>query len=300
MEGNWIFSSDHNDTKNNEYPLFSQIIFKNDIMICMDEFNYSFHSKYQIQYDSITIFFSRNLPLQFHFIKSDSALYFANKKYKKGQYPIKKPLKYDLINLESENQLTSDELVKYISTFHVILNDNVLKFNRDNEFVPLQHIMFNNSSHSEKYLFNLYLNESISTLEDLKSLFGELTKFNVYRINLITKIDVKKQLYHIFTCDTDIWNDEIPPFKIGEKVNPPPLIKEYQNREAYIKGYNPYLIEIKSFADIDKIKNIKKDSNYLISINIKLTIKDYLKIIEKLNKIRTIKNTWIRTELINF
>jgi hypothetical protein len=300
LEGRWKFIPIYGFDNGVNYPFFNQINFNGNNAILMDYFGFTFRGVYEIRKDSISISFKDSLDYSFSFHKYDSILEFDSNKYEKYQSLLKNQLNYNLIDLESNIKISAKELNNYINTFHLLDNSFEPNYYMDNEYLTLNEILKYDSIHFEKGGWNVFLSDEISNLKQLKSFFIDMAKHNALKVNFITKIDISKKMYHIYTCYTDVWNEEIPPIQKKDKINPPPSLIQYENKKAYIKYFDPKLLQLKSERDFEKLNNIEENSNYLISININIPIKKYLKLIHELNNIRKNKKTRIRTELINF
>ncbi len=298
LKGCWRSNPIYNSENEVNYPFFNQINFKGNNAILIDYFGYSFRGSYEISKDSISIYLKDSLNYSFNFHKYDSKLEFDGNTYEKYQSSLKNQLNYSLIDIESDTKLSAKELNSYINTFHLLDKSFKPTYYMYNEYLPLNEIFHYNSIHFEKGGWNVFLSSEISNLKQLKSFFIDMAKHNALKVNFITKVDISNKLYHIYTCYTDVWNEEIPPIKKEDKINPPPSLIQYENKRAYIKYFKPKLLQLKSERDFEKLDNIEINSNYLISINIDIPIKKYFKLIQKLNNIRTNKNTKIRTELI--
>ncbi|AUC14687.1 hypothetical protein BTO06_05820 [Tenacibaculum sp. SZ-18] len=298
LEGSWksnpIYDSEHEEN----YPFFNQINFKGNNAILIDYFGFSLPGTFEIRKDSINIFFKDSLEYNFNFYKCDSILEFDSNTYEKYQSSLKNELNYNLIDLESDIKMSAKELKSYINTFHLLDKSFKPTYYMYNEYLPLNEIFHHNSIHFEKGGWNVFLSDKISNLKLLKSFYIDMAKHNALKVNFITKVDISKKTYDIYTCYADVWNEEIPPIQKEEKINPPPSLIQYENKKAYIKYFKPKLLQLKSERDFEKLDNIEINSNYLISINIDIPIKKYFKLIHKINNIRTNKNIKIRTELI--
>lgn len=300
LEGSWRFNSIYGSENVINSPFLNQINFRGNKVILIDYFGYSFQGIYKIRKDSISISFKDSLEYNFNFHKYDSILEFDSIKYEKYQSPLKNQLNYNLIDLESVIKMSTKELNSYINTFHLLDNSFKPTYYMVDEYLPLNEVLHQYLTDLDKGGWNVFLSSEVSNLKQLKSFFIDMAKHNALKVNFITKADISKKIYHIYTCYTDVWNEEIPPIQNEDKTNPLPSLIQYENKKAYIKYFNPKLLQLRSEGDFEKLNNIEENSNYLISINIDIPIKKYLKLIHKLNNIRTNKNTKIRTELITF
>ncbi|AUC14685.1 hypothetical protein BTO06_05810 [Tenacibaculum sp. SZ-18] len=298
LEGSWKFNPIYNSENGVNYPFFNQIIFKGNNAKLIDYFGYSFQGTYKIKKDTICISFKDSLEYNFNFYKCDSILEFDSNTYEKYQSSLKNELNYNLIDLESDIKMSTKELNSYINTFHLLDNSFKPTYYMVDEYLPLTEILHQYLTDFDKGGWNVFLSSEISNLKQLKSFFIDMAKHNALKVNFITKVDISKKTYDIYTCYADVWNEEIPPIQKEEKINPPPSLIQYENKKAYIKYFKPKLLQLKSERDFEKLDNIEINSNYLISINIDIPIKKYFKLIHKINNIRTNKNIKIRTELI--
>ena len=294
LEGSWYYVN--SDLKE---LLFEKIIFEEDSVKLIDFYGYTFSGDYTINKNLINLTLNDSTTFKLDITYKDSSFQFQNSKYQKKDYLTDYLASYKLININSKIQFKAKDLIDYMSTFHILKKRDRLIYFKDNEAVKLEEAVQKESTHFDKGGWNVYLNENITSLKSLKQFFIEMNKNNALKINFITKIDIKRKLYHVFTCYADVWNDEWYLSESIEKNKIPPLIEQYKNKFTYIKKNKSISIEIKSKQDFKKLNSIKINSHYLISIDLDLPIEDYLHLTQELQSFRENGKTKIRTELIN-
>ena len=110
---------------------------------------------------------------------------------------------------------------------------------------------------------------------------------------LVTSFDLKTNLYGGFYDRFTFWEKQIDDFSF-EKIERPKLRDNI--RKDYLKKHTPKIIEITSKNDFKKLTILNVDNNYLIQINTDLSVETYIKIKEKISKIRELQKIRIRTE----
>ena len=297
LQGVWIY-----DYKEYSNSFFYKVNFKNDSITLIDFFDYSFKGKYEIQGDSLRINLKNNtLKKKIDLQQNDSIVILNNSTFLRHSNIIENEyITYNLINLDSNIKISYDSLSTNHKTFNLIKRENKFILEDYSGFDSLNLKLYNYPIHTPFITYNILLNKKI-TLKDLKSTLSKINLTFKRKVNLITKIDLQKELYHIFPIIIDLWEEDMKKLQKENNGFPPrPPVTEFENKASYIKAYHPELLQIKSMQDFEKIQYIKPNSHYLISINIELPIEEYLKLTQELNIIKKDKNTRIRTELIDF
>ncbi|SNR15487.1 hypothetical protein [Tenacibaculum jejuense] len=322
LQGVWICNY-----KAHSNSFFHEIYFKNDSITLIDFFDYSFKGKYEIQGDSLRIYLkNKTLKKKIDLQQNDSIVILNNSTFLRHSNIIENEyITYNLINLDSNIKIHYDSLSTNHKTFNLIKRENKFILEDYSGFDNLNLKLYNYPVHTIFITYNILLNREI-TLRQLKNILSKINLTSHCKINLITKIDLQKELYHVFPLIINSWEEDLKKLqkenkelyhvfpliinsweedlkKLQKENNgfpPRPPITEDENKASYIEAYHPELLQIKSKQDFDKIQHIKPNSHYLISINIELPVQEYLKLTQKLNFIRKDKNTRIRTELINF
>ncbi len=295
LEGTWTYNYQENQT-----PFFYRLIIKNDSITLVDFFNFSLKGKFKImENDSLIIKLNDDtLKMNLTFNHKDSTLNINNVEYQKENNKIISEYQtYELANIESKLKMNNDSLSNYIETFHLIEKEKDFKIENYSGFEQLDEIMYSLPSHYEVHGFNLFLNDEIN-LKELKSIFKKINLFNMFRINLISKINIHQNNYDIYTVYSHIWEDELNNLEKQFNLSKPPRIPEYANKKAFIKKFNPVTIEISSANDFDKLSEIISDRVYLVSIDVNLPMKDYLHLTQLINDIRKNKKVKIHTEIL--
>ncbi len=111
-------------------------------------------------------------------------------------------------------------------------------------------------------------------------------------ITLVTQYDFQNRLFHYYDIRIELFKEQLL------KNGPPPRESDI-TRTDYINEFKPEIVVIKSKDHFAKLDTLKTDLNYLISIDLDLSIEEYLHLNQKINSLRKKQKINIRTELIN-
>ena len=296
LQGNWSWYYQENDVNN-----IAEIIIKNDSITLVDFFIYPKKGIYRLKNDSIIIDL-KNEIIKRKITLNDTSLILNSTNFQKNEIINKKKYKeIELTNISSELKINADELYKYQGSFILLKHNESIKIKFNNKYADLSEYIFSNRLHNEKWGHIIFLGKNI-ILKELKNVFLELIYNNIHNIKFITKANFQDNNYDFHNLRINLWKKEVDQYTIENSLVKKqfPNIPATYSKENYIKINNPILMEIKSEKDFIKLDKTKPNSTYLISININLTVKEYLLLNQKINKIRKAKNIKIRTEIIDF
>lgn len=293
-KGNWF---PYNDSI---YKPLPHIIFKNDSIFFNDINSFIKGGKFKIKKNQIIINFEfDSLIKDISFRKKDSLLLFDGNKYFLYDYLTdEKLIQYKLIGIDTKSKISIDSLRRFEAGFHIIkdTNDSVrLKINDQlTKFSDIPAFVFNQPVHFDILCTPIYLGENIE-LKDLIKSYYQLVLSNRPIVALITNFNLEKNEYDVHIEKIEIWNEQI--------TNHFKSIIDYHefdinNRVFFINKYKPISIIINSSKDFNSIDTLDDKYNYLISINDKLPLTDYIYFKEKLLEVRKERKTKIRTEII--
>ena len=290
FKGTWIPL--YNDSTHAYLPL---ITFKNDSVFLEDIYTYTITGNYLINKNSIKFYLKNDtLDYNFNFNRKDSILKINDKNYTFYEgFSYDTNLKtYELIGINRKKNISADSLSNFEVGFHLLKNKNdstILKLNdrftSDFDLIPrfifgIHHRLFNKTV--------IYIGKRI-TLKDIIKVYQKLYSVNQRGVFLVTSFNLRENSYSGFLDHFDFWEEQENKF-MNERVERP-LIPN-NNREIYILKHTPKIIKINSKNDFEKFDEMKKENNYLISINPNMNIEDYINLKEKIFKVD--KN--IRTE----
>ena len=296
LQGNWYWNYHEKDNNN-----LAEVIIKNDSIILIDYLNFIKKGVFTIEQDSMIIKLKNEvLRKKIKLIDSSLILNFTSfRKYDEDDHINYSEI--DLIDLESERRISAIKLSKYQGSFKLLKINDSIKIKFGDRYCSLEEYIYSVPVHFEKPGHVVLLGNNFS-LQELQDVFLEMNYNNILAIRFVTKTDFKDFYYHVFLVKTDIWQAEVNQYiekKRFEKKGIP-NVPEYYSKQRYIKSNNPTLIEIESEKDFIKLDKTKVNTTYLISINSTLSVKEYLLLSQKINKIRKKNKLKIRTELINF
>lgn len=291
FKGVWM-----NIDKGDSFSSSPSIIFKNDSIYLEDIYAYVSKGKFKISKNKITYYLKKDtLVYNFSFNNKDSTILINNNKYGfwDGYSYNDKLISYDLIDIKNLGLITIDSLVRFDGGFHMFKNSSgvtTLKLNDKitSDFNEIRRFVFDS-------LFDIpvpviYIGDRIKTSDLINSYFQ---LGNIRAALLITNYDPKTNLYNGYLDKFQFWDSQIEKYynyKIPNKV------PELLSREKYFKKFSPSLIEINTRKDINKLNNLKVQSNYLISINPQIDIESYFLLKKQLSGISKKKDIKLRTE----
>lgn len=287
FKGTWIPLD-----KDSSYANLPSITFQNDIAYFEDIYSYNFSATYKIGRKSITWFLPKDTTeAKFLFNKKDTTFILNDRNYifYEGYSYGSNFIQYDLIDLDLSQKISTDSLFNYNGAFHLFKNNNELKLKLNDKVTSDLSLIprFSFSYHNKNLSMVIYVGKDLK-LKDIIKCYNQLYQVNINEAFLLTKFDFKKNMYTGFSDKFNFWDFQRNLFP-KEKIEIP---KSYNKKSNYFKEHNPKIIKINSKNDFEKINELKKDKNYLISINPSLSIEEYINLKEKLFKID--KN--IRTE----
>lgn len=296
LRGSWI-SLDSEESFNYILPTFT---FKNDSVYIIDVYGYATKVKFKF-FNNKMSFISKDDTLEYNFEyrSNDSTLIIDNNEY--INYPGFVILKndfinYELLDLKTEKNITSDSLSKFDNGFHLFkdINDSLrLKLNdrilSDFESIP----SFVIGHHQTKSFGSVIYTDKKIKLKDLIKCYTKLWQVNQKSNLLITGYDIKTNLYSGFKDRIEFWQEQTNLYfkEKNKPINPKAL-----SRSQYIKKYTPKTIKINSDIDFNKLNTINKENNYLIQINIDIPLETYIYLKEKISNIKKKESIRIKTE----
>ena len=295
LEGVWWFFDGTGD---------GELSFKNDSITIDNGYGLPYTGSYELKKDSIIIYFEGNVKVDYlKYNSKDSLLIYKNAKYYKRFSSLDSServhTKFDLINIKSKTTIHSDSLNINSSIFlafknksdelKLILNGKVTTTEDLPAFLIVRNCFGGNSTnYYEPYLI---LGKAITVL-DLSKIYVYLSVINLRKIKVFSHYDFPNRLFHYYNIRVDLFKEKLL------KNGPPPAPHDI-SRKDYLAKFNPDIITMKSKQDFKKLNSIKPNSHYLVSINLDLSIEDYLHLTQELQSFRENGKTKIRTELIN-
>ncbi|AUC14684.1 hypothetical protein BTO06_05805 [Tenacibaculum sp. SZ-18] len=292
LEGVW---------RNYENSSDYQIKFIKDSIIINNSLGFSSYGKFKLKEDSISIIINNEIYEEYlKYNTKDSSLLLNNYTYFKLSYNVNEVYeKIDFINIKSKKLVHSDSIDHYSSiSFKLFKNEeNELKVILNDKITTIEDIpLFLNSTtcsggkpvHYRPYLI---LGQNLTT-KDLSKIFPYLDAMNHNVITLVTQYDFQNRLFHFYDIRIELFKEQLL------KNGPPPRESDI-TRTDYINEFKPEIVVIKSKDHFAKLDTLKTDLNYLISIDLDLSIEDYLHLNQKINSTRKKQKINIRTELIH-
>lgn len=193
-------------------------------------------------------------------------------------------VEYNLIGVATDDFLSEEHKnVDFEAIHYYKSKDDELKIRPNGSTITRDYkdmLMFLEGGNSRRKVALVFLGEGI-TLKDLKDLYVQLATINSYRACLATK---EKGIadYHIFRDFIEMWENEVEDH-LPEIYAPRPPIphskKDYLGREGKE-------IKINKIEDIKMLDELAKNDKYVISINQKMSIEDYIKVKSKYKELR--------------
>jgi len=296
LQGNWFWYYHENDNNN-----LIQINIKNDSIILVDYFFLPKKGVYSLRNGTIKIrlkdeIFKKRISL------TDTSLILNSTSFQKSDYLNNE--KYEevkLINLKSENKINAFELSKYQGSFLLLKENDSIKIKLWNNEVSFEEYINSVPIHFDRIGHVALLGDNLK-LRDLKIAFLQMYYYNFGSIGMVTKTNFQNYNYDVYFVRKNVWKKEVDKYckENGLEKREIPHFPEDYSKEKFIELNNPNLIEIKTKNDFAKLEETKANSTYLISINIALSVEEYLLLKQKINKVRKENKLKIRTEIISF
>ncbi len=277
----WIRFPSENEE--NFFPY--EFSFLNDTVILTDENIFKHKIKYEIENDSINLFFNikaKKISFQIH---SDSVISLNNIKFYTSHYELSNRNCYELINYQTKNFFINSidslfsgniHLIKDKEEPKVILNDEKHNINKIPRFLS--------STGPTQYTqeINIFVGKGIELKDLLKTYKWIYISGAVnFKINLVTKNETYEKFYYVDDY-IEINDSLIKAFHREINIPPAPRIKEKKKRKRKV-------IDINNQTDFEKLP-IKNDSTkYLFRITKELELFKYLELIEKIKNRKNIK-----------
>ncbi|TDQ27584.1 hypothetical protein [Tenacibaculum caenipelagi] len=293
FKGVWM-----NIDKDGSFSSLPTIMFKNDSVYLEDIYTYVSKGKFKISKNRISYYLKNDtLNYNFSFNSNDSTIVINNYKYSFWEdYSYNENLiTYDLIGIKKLGMITTDSLVRFDGGIHLFKNNSgitILKLNEEitSNFNEIHRFQFD--IHFDIPVSVIYLGSNLETIDVINSYF-ELGSINRRAALLLTSYDPKTNLYNGFLDKFQLWDSQIEKY-YDYKI--PKQIPKSLSREEYFKKYSPSLIKINNKKDINKLNTLKPESSYVISINPKIQIENYLSLKKQLLDIGNKNDINIRTE----
>jgi hypothetical protein len=294
FKGSWIPIDDNKDIIS--LPV---ITLKKDSIYVEDLYTFITKGNYKLKNNSISFnFLSDTLKYDFKFNRIDSTISINKIKYGFWEgYSYDLLLKgYQLINLNKENNITVDSLRRFDNGFHLFKDRNDSIKLRLNDKITSDFNLIKGFSqgpiHFDIPISVIYIGKNVK-LKDLLKCYFQLYSINKVASMLITDYNLENNLYGGYCDRFFFWEKQIDDFSFN-KVERPRLSDN--NREKYLHKYSPEIIAINSLDDINKLKGITFESNYLIQVNTDMNIETYISLKEKISEIKKREKIRIRTE----
>ncbi len=288
LTGEWIIipCSDNLD--------FLSIKFSNDKVLLIDEFERVQIGKYHLKKNELLIDLNKyKLKTKVKYFNKDSIELFDNVYYSGLNMSNFELDSYNLISVESDYKLSYDN---YSFFFHFYRFKNQLKIRFNDKYIDFNDIpraLYGGHNKMSPFV-HFFIGENIN-LSDLNRLYYELKSWGIDRINLIVDKPNSKD-YRLILDKIEIFDDDLSNFIIS-KERPPLEISSRLTRKEFLKN-NIKHIHIKENKDIDLIKDLNNNHNYLISIKEKIDLKIYMEILKITNKIKRERKAKIRVEIV--
>ncbi len=271
VEGSWFISLDE---QMNEPRLPGRLKFTSDSLCIVDAYSFKHKTSFFIENDSVEIYFSDTYrSKKMLVVMSDSLLMFANKKYFRTALEYFPNFKdYELIGVKTEQVLQNPyedlpviHLMQLDNKPQVKLNDQITDLNRILSFLscfdcePINSVIF-------------YIGKGVK-LEALAEAYSWCQRMGVEKaILVIGNIGFDKFYYEKDYINVDdLLSAEFTP------EGPPPLHFSVPINNEQI------IIEIRNTEDIQKLDLMDPSKYYLVTIDVQISMIDYLDIINKLN-----------------
>ncbi|MCL7754283.1 hypothetical protein [Polaribacter sp. Z022] len=296
LQGIWYYNFKENDNNN-----LSEVVIRKDSITLIDYLYFIKKGTYKLKNDSIIINL-KNEVLRKKINVTDSSLILNTTSfrgaYKDDNINYKE---YNLVNLNSVRKFTAEDLSEHQGSFLLVKENDSVKIRLWNKYVSFEEYIDSTPIHFEKIGHVALLGDNFS-LRDLKTVFLEMYYYNFGGLRLVTNTDFHNYNYDVFFIRTDVWQTEASKYILDNRIEKReiPSLPDNFSKEQFIEVNSPFLLEINSKQDISKLDRLKANSTYLISINIELSIENYLILWQKINRIRKEKNLKIRTEIIEF
>lgn len=202
---------------------------------------------------------------------------------------------YELLNISTDNLISTK--ANFYNTIHFYKSEkDELRIRCGHKMAELRDIpLFLMGHHQTKPAELLILLGKGIVLRDLKSLYFVLQQSGYLNVYLGTKrfgiADTE-----VFRDNIEIWWDDAEEFRKSQKPMPPPFPpKPYKNKSSFL-GNDGREILINTSENIPLIDSINDPGKYVIEINSKLSIDQYIKVKQKVNELK-IKNKKVRTSI---
>jgi hypothetical protein len=260
-------------------PLYWEIDFKDNTVSLNNDNGFRERGKFQIENGILKIELNRDnfkIETRIEVLAKDSILLFEKTLYKRqGESLISNNEYYELIGLPTENFLTQSKVLSsFIHFYKGADNKLILRMGEKiSEFSEIPMFLSGPISNSK---VNVFIGKGIE-LSDLKELYIRLIAIHKFRVTLCTKREGINST-HVFNDKIDIWGDVLEKELLDRKLIPlPPPPKEISSKSFYLESGGKE-INISTESDFSKINELRKEINYAISINEKLSIANYIKL----------------------
>ncbi len=248
-----------------------ELFFNEDTLYLTDEYSFIYQTNYVIKDDSISLTFSNGNTWKTSFIKKSGNLILGNGSfYKNDSGHFDPSLQYDLIDLETDEVLNPNanmlfiHLMKINDSLQVRLNDVIA----DQGSIPAY---INRGHSSANQPLALFVGEGV-TFNDLVEVYKWLQISGLSEITLITGHKMLAEFY--IQKDQISINQQALDSFISLKNIPPAPQKPKSNEQ------DRSVIEIQNSIDLEQLEKLVDSQKYLIRIDERIDLLDYLKLCE--------------------
>ena len=202
---------------------------------------------------------------------------------------------YELIGISTDNLLSAK--ISYYSTIHFYKSGKgELRIRCGDKMAELGDIpLFLMGHHQTKQTELLILLGKGIELSDLKTLYFVLRQSGYLNVYLGTKRYGMADT-EVFRDNIEIWCDDAEEFRNSQKPMPPPLPPQsYKNKKSFL-GNDGREVSINKAENIRLIDSINDSGKYVIDINQKLSIEQYIQIKQKVKELK-MTNKKVRTSI---
>jgi hypothetical protein len=265
------------ENKGENFPY--SLSFKEDSLILTDGNNFKHKVKYEINNNSIEMFFKKNKKKVYFKRHSDSITFDSENYYWSNEIsPNNKP--YNLINYHSKEIFSYEyssiiHLVKVKNEPKVILNDRTVNLDKIPSFLS----GCNNGKPEPPV--TLFIGKGITFNEFIETYIW-IKVSGINKAILVTKNESFERFYSI-KDDINISESLMNSFFTKKNIPPPP-------NYPLTKGNERRIIKIDNKIGLEQLPNKNDSIKYLLKISNKINLIEYLKLTEKIkNNENTVK-----------
>ncbi|WP_218127063.1 hypothetical protein [Catalinimonas alkaloidigena] len=287
LEGYW--ESYGLDTTQNAYFPF-ELHFKRDTLNMIAPSYFMHQAKYVAEDDHLLLTLADNSKTNISFtLEADSVLYFEGRKFQKIAPEIFTSVpRYHLIGyktnhlLPNDHQASSIHLIKYHGKTKAVLNDVVA------DLASIAPFLSCNDCHSLPPV-HLYLGDHLE-FRDLLNAYKWIAAVGGRQVTLIT---AHKGLDEFYKAKDYINIADSLMIKLFEAEGMPPFPPHPKSTHV-----SRTVLTIKDTTDFEKLTSVEDSSYYLIQVDDRIAIIDYLKLIERMQDNPYLDRKIVRRKLL--